>query len=158
VRAELARRIAAIAARAARTAAPRRPRVVSLEWIDPVMLGGTWMPELIALAGGEPVGAAAGEPAPTLAPERLAALAPDVVVVKPCGFSLPRALEERAVIERAVAACPGTPRVYVTDGNAYFNRPGPRLVESLEIMAACIDPGGFADLARAHAAAICRLA
>jgi iron complex transport system substrate-binding protein len=158
VRADLARRIAAIAARAARTAAPRRPRVVSLEWIDPVMLGGTWMPELIALAGGEPVGAAAGQPAPTLAPEGLAALAPDVVVVKPCGFSLPRALEERAVIERAVAACPGTPRVYVTDGNAYFNRPGPRLVESLEIMAACIDPGGFADLARAHAAAIYRLA
>jgi iron complex transport system substrate-binding protein len=158
VRAELARRIAAIAARAARTTDTRRPRVVSLEWIDPVMLGGTWMPELIALAGGEPVGAAAGEPAPTLAPEQLAALAPDVVVVKPCGFSLPRALAERAVIERAVAACPGPPRVYVTDGNAYFNRPGPRLVESLEIMAACIDPGGFADLARTHAAAICRLA
>ena len=158
VRAELAGRIAAIAARAARTAGARRPRVVSLEWIDPVMLGGTWMPELIALAGGEPVGAAAGEPAPTLAPGQLAALAPDVVVVKPCGFSLPRALEERAAIERAVAACPGPPRVYVTDGNAYFNRPGPRLVESLEIMAACIDPGGFADLAGAHAAAICRLA
>ena len=80
-------------------------------------------------------------------------------MVKPCGFSLPRALEERHLIEQCViAACPGRPRVYVTDGNAYFNRPGPRLVESLEIMAACVHPERFDDLQRAHAAAIARLA
>jgi iron complex transport system substrate-binding protein len=132
--------------------------VVSLEWIDPLMIGGTWMPELIELAGGQPVGATAGAPAPTIAPGALAALAPDVVVVKPCGFSLPRALAERDLIERCVAACPGAPRVYVTDGNAYFNRPGPRLVESLEIMAACIHPERFADLVRTHAPDIARLA
>ena len=157
VRAELAQRIAAIARRAAQV--PSRPRVVSLEWIDPLMIGGTWMPELIELAGGRPVGAAAGAPAPTVTPGELAALAPDVVVVKPCGFSLPRALEERHLIEQhVIAACPGRPRVYVTDGNAYFNRPGPRLVESLEIMAACVHPERFDDLQRAHAAAIARLA
>jgi iron complex transport system substrate-binding protein len=156
VRGELERRIAAIARRAAEVAA--RPRVVSLEWIDPLMIGGTWMPELIELAGGQPVGAAAGAAAPTIAPAQLAALAPDVVVIKPCGFSLPRALEERHLIERGVlAVCPGEPRIYVTDGNAYFNRPGPRLVESLEIMAACVHPERFADLAAAHAAAITRL-
>jgi iron complex transport system substrate-binding protein len=156
VRAGLEHRIAAIAQRAAQ--APSRPRVISLEWIDPVMLGGTWMPELIELAGGGPVGASAGAPAPTIAPGELAALAPDVVVVKPCGFSLPRALEERDLIERCVAACPTRPRVYVTDGNAYFNRPGPRLVESLEIMAACVHPDRFADLLRTHASAIAHLA
>lgn len=157
VRAELAQRIAAIARRAAQV--PSRPRVVSLEWIDPLMIGGTWMPELIELAGGRPVGATAGAPAPTVTPGELAALAPDVVVVKPCGFSLPRALEERHLIEQhVIAACPGRPRVYVTDGNAYFNRPGPRLVESLEIMAACVHPERFDDLQRAHAAAIARLA
>lgn len=156
VRAALDRRIAAIAGRAA--AAACRPRVVSLEWIDPLMLGGTWMPELIELAGGQPVGARAGAPAPTVTPAELAALAPDVVVVKPCGFSLPRALAERAVIEHhVIAACPGRPRVYVTDGNAFFNRPGPRLVESLEIMAACVHPERFDDLRRAHADAITRL-
>jgi iron complex transport system substrate-binding protein len=155
VRAELEQRIAAIAGRAAQVAS--RPRVVSLEWIDPLMIGGTWMPELIELAGGQPVGATAGAPAPTIAPAELAALAPDVVVVKPCGFSLPRALEERHLIEQAIAGCPGRPAVYVTDGNAYFNRPGPRLVESLEIMAACIHPDRFAELRRAHAAAIVRL-
>jgi iron complex transport system substrate-binding protein len=156
VRAELEQRIAAIARRAAQVAS--RPRVVSLEWIDPLMIGGTWMPELIELAGGLAAGATAGSPAPTIAPGELAALAPDVVVVKPCGFSLPRALEERQLIEQAIAACPGRPRVYVTDGNAYFNRPGPRLVESLEIMAACVHPDRFDDLGRAHAAAITRLA
>lgn len=156
VRAELEQRIAVIARRAATTS---RPRVVSLEWIDPMMIGGTWMPELIELAGGQPCGATPGAPAPTITPGDLAAIAPDVVVVKPCGFSLPRALEERHLIEQQViAACPGRPRVYVTDGNAYFNRPGPRLVESLEIMAACVHPDRFDDLQRAHAAAITRLA
>ncbi|HMG53355.1 MAG TPA: hypothetical protein VK601_07730, partial [Kofleriaceae bacterium] len=157
VRAELERRIADIARRAGPAAA--RPRVVSIEWIDPVMLGGTWMPELIELAGGQPIGAAAGRPAPTITPDDLAALAPDVVVIKPCGFALPRTLEERPVIERHVLApCAGRARVYATDGNAYFNRPGPRLVESLEIMAACIAPDRFADFARGHAAVITRLA
>ena len=158
VRAELERRIAEIARRADRPPAGR-PRVVSLEWIDPLMLGGTWMPELIELAGGQPIGAAAGRPAPTITPDDLAALAPDVVVIKPCGFALPRTLEERPVIERHVLApCAGRARVYATDGNAYFNRPGPRLVESLEIMAACIAPDRFADFARGHAAVITRLA
>jgi iron complex transport system substrate-binding protein len=157
VRQGLEQRVAAIAARAAQVAA--RPRVVSLEWIDPLMIGGTWMPELVELAGGEAVGATAGAPAPTITPAQLAALAPDVVLVKPCGFSLSRALEERELIERSViAACAGRPAVYVTDGNAYFNRSGPRLVESLEIMAACVHPERFADFARAHAGAIVRLA
>ena len=156
VRAQLERRIRAIARRAAQVAS--RPRVVSLEWIDPLMIGGTWMPELIELAGGIAAGATAGAPAPTIDPEALHALAPDVVLIKPCGFTLERALAERDVIARNVlaAVAPGT-RVYVTDGNAYFNRPGPRLVESLEIMAACVHPAAFADLAAAHAATIVEL-
>jgi len=151
VREELEQRIRAIAARAA----PTRPRVVSLEWIDPLMLGGTWMPELIELAGGIAVGAEAGAPAPTIDPARLAELRPDVVVVKPCGFSLDRALAERAILERDVLPAVGPrARVYVTDGNQFFNRPGPRLVESLEIMAACVDPERFADFAATHAGVI----
>jgi iron complex transport system substrate-binding protein len=156
IRAALWERIRTIAGRAAQTSV--RPRVVSLEWIDPLMLGGTWMPELIELAGGVAVGATAGQPAPTVEPRALAELCPDVVVVKPCGFSLERTLAERNVIERSVVEVVGAAaRVYVTDGNAFFNRPGPRLVESLEIMAACIHPEPFSDLAAIHADVIQRL-
>jgi iron complex transport system substrate-binding protein len=123
-----------------------------LEWLEPLMLGGTWMPELIELVGGEAVGAKAGEPAPTVA--GLRELRPEVIVAKPCGFSLPRALEEQDVLMRAVQGIDA--RVYVTDGNAFFNRPGPRIVESLEIMAACVHPELFEDFARKHAAVIHR--
>jgi iron complex transport system substrate-binding protein len=152
----LAERIRAIAGRAA--CASSRPRVVSLEWIDPIMLGGTWMPELIELAGGAAVGSAAGQPAPRAQPATRRDLRPDVVVVMPCGFSLERALAEREIIERSIIEALGSSvRVYVTDGNAFFNRPGPRLVESLEIMAACLHPEIFDDFGRKHAEVITRL-
>lgn len=154
---ELRRRLDAIGERA-RAVRPR-PRVVTVEWIDPIMLGGTWMPELIELAGGAPLGAAAGAPAPTVTPAGLAALRPEVVLVKPCGFSLARTLAERAVIETTIVGALAEPaRVYATDGNAFFNRPGPRLVESLEILAACVHPDVFTDLASKHAGVINRLA
>ena len=151
VRAECIERVNALAARAARTTT--KPRVVSVEWLEPIMLGGTWMPELIALAGGTPVGAKAGDLAPTVTAAELAALAPDVVLVKPCGFSVERTLKEREIVD-AIAAVVPRARVYVSDGNAFFNRPGPRLVESLEIMAACVHPDAFADLRDRHAASI----
>jgi iron complex transport system substrate-binding protein len=156
VRGALQRRIAAIAVRA--RSRPERPRVVTLEWLDPIMLGGTWMPDLVELAGGVAVGVTPGAPAPTITPSELRGLAPDVVLVKPCGFALDRTLSERALIDGCVLGhVGGATRVFASDGNAYFNRPGPRLVESLEIMAACIDPVGFADLAAAHARALVRL-
>jgi iron complex transport system substrate-binding protein len=131
---------------------PSRPRVVTVEWIEPVMLGGLWMPELIELAGGEPLGAAAGEPAPTVGPQVLARLAPEVVVVKPCGFTVERTLAELPVLTRTLpwAAWTGpgrTARVYVADGNAYFNRSGPRIVDSLELLAVLLHPGRFPDQA-----------
>jgi iron complex transport system substrate-binding protein len=141
-RTALEARIAALAARV--RGAVLRPRVLSVEWLEPLMLGGTWMPELIELAGGTPLGAAAGEHAPTVTAEQVRELAPDVVLVKPCGFTLERTLRERSVIERAlVPALPRGARVYVADGSAFFNRPGPRLVESLEILAACTHPERF---------------
>jgi len=87
------------------------------------------------------------------------ALAADVVLVKPCGFTLQRALGERELIERRLApAIAAGARIYVTDGNAFFNRPGPRLVESLEILAACVHPAMFGDFAAKHDAVIHRLA
>ena len=115
------------------------------------MLGGTWMPELIELAGGTAVGARAGEPAPTIEPSKLRELAPDVVLLKPCGFDLARTLAERPTFERLREHLPPAARVYVADGNAYFNRPGPLLVESLEILAACAHPSEFPEFVRKHA-------
>jgi iron complex transport system substrate-binding protein len=116
------------------------------------------MPELIELAGGVPTGVAAGAPAKAVSAAELASLAPEVVLVKPCGFSLERALRERGAIEAALAPLfAAGARAYASDGNAYFNRPGPRLVESLEILAACVHPEGFAGLADKHKAAICPL-
>jgi iron complex transport system substrate-binding protein len=151
VRATLQRRIDDIAARAPAS----RPRVVTLEWIEPMMIGGTWMPELVELAGGIAVGAHAGEPAPTIDEAMLRDARPDVIVIKPCGFTIERTMQERDLVERVARL--GEARVYVTDGNAFFNRPGPRLVESLEILAACVHPERFADFAAQHANAIVRL-
>lgn len=143
-------------------ATPSRPRVITVEWIEPVMLGGLWMPELIELAGGEPLGVAAGEPASTVGREELAGLAPDVVVVKPCGFTLTRTLHELPVLARTLPweawTAPGhQARVYVADGNAYFNRSGPRLVDSLELLATLVHPGRFPDQAARLADAAVRI-
>ena len=152
LRVELESRIAAIQERARQ--ARHRPRVVSIEWLEPVMLGGTWMPELIALAGGEALGALPGAPAPTITLSELARIAPDIVVVKPCGFDLTRTLRERALLDALLAAAGPRARLYATDGNAFFNRPGPRLVESLEILAACIHPELFPDFSQKHRAVL----
>jgi iron complex transport system substrate-binding protein len=133
-----------------------RRNVLTIEWIEPVMVGGTWMPELVELAGGRALVTKPGDHAPTLTPAQLAALgpAPDVVVIKPCGFPLDRTLQEADVLSALLAPqrWPAIARgeVWLADGNAFFNRPGPRIVDSLEIMAACVWPEVFGDLAKQH--------
>lgn len=138
---EYTARIEAISARVAGLA---RPRVLTIEWLEPAMIGGTWMPELVVLAGGEPLVTKPGDHAPTMADEALAALDPEVVLIKPCGFDIARTLAERPRVE-AIAAMFPRARTFVADGNAYFNRPGPRIVESLEIMAAAVHPEVFGE-------------
>jgi iron complex transport system substrate-binding protein len=158
--ASLRDRIDAIAARGSAIAGAR-PSVLAVEWIDPVMIAGMWMPELIALGGGRALVTAPGEHAPTLGREELRALDPDIVLVKPCGFPLERTLEELDTLQRLLpwdawrATREG--RVYCADGNAYFNRPGPRLVESLEIVAAAAHPAALRDLREKHDGAVVRL-
>jgi iron complex transport system substrate-binding protein len=150
----LAGRVDAIRLRAARA---ERPRVLTLEWLSPVMVGGLWMPELIELAGGTPLVTRPAEMAPTLTRAELEALDPDLVLVKPCGYDLARTAGEVTLLRDALPwerwANAGT-RVYLTDGNAFFNRSGPRLVESLEILAACVDAARFADFAERHAGVV----
>lgn len=120
------------------------PRVGFLEWIDPPFNGGHWTPELIALAGGHDVFAAAGQPSRTRSLAELAALAPDVVVIACCGFGIERAAADLPALvahpdwQRLPAVAAG--RVYLADGNHFFNRPGPRLVDSLEILARALHP------------------
>ena len=147
---ELRSRVARIAARA--RLAPR-PSLLAVEWLEPTMIAGLWMPELIDLAGGTPLVTHAGEHAPTLSASALAALEPDVVLIKPCGFPVRQTLEDLATLRQALpwgAWLRRPMRMALADGNAYFNRPGPRLVESLEIVAALLHPVEFPDFAGAH--------
>jgi iron complex transport system substrate-binding protein len=142
-------------------AAGSRPTVVSIEWLDPVMLGGTWMPELIVAAGGEPLGVAAGERAPTLDLAALRRLEPEVVVIKPCGYPVERTLAELDLLPRVLpwTAWPAVRagRVYVADGNAYFNRSGPRIVDSAELLAGCLHPARFTGHVGQYQEAVCRV-
>jgi iron complex transport system substrate-binding protein len=119
-------------------------RVAFIEWIDPPMSGGHWMPELIAIAGGVSVMGTVGANSPWIAWEQVAATDPDVIVVAPCGYGRAKAIEEMGPLA-GVPAWQGLRavrenRVFVADGNAYFNRPGPRLVESAEILAEICHP------------------
>ncbi len=146
-----------IARTAKRAEALARPRVLAVEWLDPVMVGGLWMPELIELAGGIPLVGVAGEKGVILPDaEGGADVDPDVVILKPCGYPLSQTLAEVDAIAALRARWPMA-RFYAADGNAYFNRSGPRLVESLEILAACLHPEAMADLALRHKDAFCAL-
>jgi iron complex transport system substrate-binding protein len=111
-----------------------RPRVAVVEWLAPPMLAGHWVPETIGAAGGEPVGPPAGSPSPYATWDEIRALKPDAVVVAPCGFDLPRTIEEALPLRDALRSL--APAVLLMDGNAYLNRPGPRLVEAAETIAA----------------------
>ena len=128
-------------------AVPERPRVAFIEWIEPLMAGGNWVPELIDLANGCDVLGKAGEHSDWITFEQLRDADPDVILVAPCGFDLERTIAEMPALVaqpdwsrlRAVR----DKRVYVADGNSYFNRPGPRLVESFEILAEVIHDGAL---------------
>lgn len=132
----------------AAAAAPlRKPRVLTIEWLAPAMAAGNWIPEMIGMAGGENLAGEPGRHSPWLATGELDALDPDVIAVFPCGFSLERT--ESEMRRPAEASGLGATRaalegsVFLADGNQFFNRPGPRLVESLEIFAEMLHPEKF---------------
>lgn len=145
VLAQLQARMQAIAERA--RAEARRPTMACIEWVDPLLAAGNWVPELVTLAGGENLFGSAGQHAPRLQWKELRRADPEVLVVMPCGYDLPRTRRD-AVLLSEHAEWPGlrtvqAGRVALTDGHQYFNRPGPRLVESLEILAEILHPGRF---------------
>jgi iron complex transport system substrate-binding protein len=124
-----------------------KPTVATIEWIEPLMTAGNWMPELVELAGGTSLFGEAGKHSPWLEWGDLIVRDPEVLLIAPCGFGIPRTRQELSLLEvrpgwKDLAAV-RSGRVYVADGNAYFHRPGPRLVESLEILAEILHPETF---------------
>ncbi|MGH8012219.1 MAG: cobalamin-binding protein, partial [Candidatus Binataceae bacterium] len=140
--ARLREHMAAIEARARQ--ADWRPRLAIIEWIEPLMTAGNWMPELVAMAGAANLFGAAGEHSVRMKFEELAAADPDIIIIAPCGFNMDRTATELWVLQHQ----PRWPRlkavrddrIFLVDGNQYFNRPGPRIVESLEILAQIVHP------------------
>ncbi len=130
-----------------------RPSVACLEWIEPLMVAGGWMPELIRIAGGEPVLVTEAERFRKVDWPALAAADPDVVIVMPCGFDTDRSILElqRLASGRQLRGLRATRegRCFVADGNAYFNRPGPRIADSAEILAGLLHPGTLGTTAAA---------
>jgi iron complex transport system substrate-binding protein len=131
----------------------QRPKVACIEWLSPVMVGGHWVPQMVEYAGGEDWLGDLGEPSKEIAWGDVLTYDPDILVCMPCGFDVSRALEEmHLMIEREgwedlKAVKNG--QVYVMNGTAYFNRPGPRIITGLEIMAQIIHPDYFKGLAPA---------
>lgn len=150
VRRELEERLGAV--RTAVTGA-ERPRVLALEWLDPPFLGGHWVPEMIELAGGEDVGGRPGQKSPQVQWEDLAGLDPNIVVAMPCGWYLEDS-RAQALAHRNQVDALGADRVFAVDAASTFSRPGPRLVDGVELLAHLFHPRrvqppagiGFAEL------------
>lgn len=123
------------------------PTVACIEWTDPLMAAANWIPQLVNLAGGQSLFSVTGQPSPHLQWENLLVSNPDIIIFMPCGFDLHRTRQEAQLFtqnsqwHKLHAAQTG--RIYITDGNSYFNRPGPRLVDSLEILSEILHPEIF---------------
>jgi iron complex transport system substrate-binding protein len=122
----------------------RPVRVAALEWLDPVFAAGHWTPQLIELAGGEDVLGLAGEPSEAVSWERVAEMGPEVVIAMPCGYDAPRAHEEALAHAERLRSL-GAARIVAVDASSYFSRPGPRLVDGLELLGALLHPSRFPD-------------
>jgi len=116
-----------------------RPRVAALEWLDPLFIAGHWTPQLIELAGGQDVLGLPGEHSISLPWETVAAEQPEIAIVMPCGYDAPRAHREALEYAEQLAAL-GAQRVVAVDASAYFSRPGPRLIDGLELLAHILHP------------------
>jgi iron complex transport system substrate-binding protein len=155
VRAGLEERLAAVGAAVA--GAPT-PRVIALEWLDPPFVGGHWMPEMVELAGGVDVAGPRGAKSPEVPWERLGTLEADLVVVMPCGWYLEESRAQAEEHRERIAAL-GASRVFAVDAASTYSRPGPRLVDGVELLAHLFHPDrveapagiGFVDLSAAIA-------
>ncbi|HEY8999848.1 MAG TPA: cobalamin-binding protein [Mucilaginibacter sp.] len=124
-----------------------KPTVACIEWLEPMMVSGNWVPELVNIAGGIPILAENGKHSPYVKWEDIQQQNPDIIIVMPCGFSIERTMKEVNLLLQL----PGFSEMkavkndclYIADGNQYFNRPGPRIVDFIEILAEIIHPKQF---------------
>jgi iron complex transport system substrate-binding protein len=125
----------------------RRPRVVCLEWFEPLYVAGHWVPEVVEVAGGDDVLGRAGEPSAKIVWQQVVEAQPDVLLLMPCGFDMRRTIREATPLRKLEGwsdlPAVKTGSVFALNGNAYFSRPGPRLVDGLEILARILHPGHF---------------
>lgn len=125
----------------------QKPRVACIEWLSPLMVAGNWTPELVEIAGGGAVLAEAGKHSPFVEFDAIREADPEVVIIMPCGFSIERTLQEIDLLFGlpgwSELAAVKNNRIYIADGNHYFNRSGPRIVDSIEILAEIIHPKQF---------------
>lgn len=124
-----------------------KPKVACIEWLSPLMIAGNWTPEIIEIAGGVPVLTEKGTHSAYVSFEEIQKEDPDIIVLMPCGFPVDRTLQEISIMLElpgwsALRAVQQN-RIYITDGNQYFNRSGPRITDSIEIMAEIINPKQF---------------
>ena len=143
--AALTQRLAEIRERT--SAIKTRPRVAAIEWLGPLMAGGNWMPELIEIAGGRSLFAQGGEHSTWLDWPALVEADPEVILLLPCGFTIPQTIADLDLLTQNPAwsklRAARSGEVYLIDGHHFFNRPGPRLVESAEIVAEILHPDHF---------------
>ena len=135
-----------------------RPRVVCIEWLSPLYVAGHWVPEMVQLAGGQDVLAQPGSPSRVVTWDEVLASAPDVLIVMPCGFSVERTQTELFQLlqqpnhwrlSQSLAQ-----RTFLVDASSYFSRPGPRLIDGIELLAAILHPSGHDHI---HESRACRL-
>lgn len=124
-----------------------KPTVACIEWLDPLMISGNWVPGLVDIAGGTPVLAQQGKHSPYVEWEDILQQDPDIIILMPCGFGIERTMREiNLILDRpgfSSLKAVKNDRFYIADGNHYFNRPGPRIVDSVEILAEIIRPKQF---------------
>jgi iron complex transport system substrate-binding protein len=149
-------RLEAVHARVQRIA--HRPRVVCIEWLSPLYVSGHWVPEMVQLAGGQDVLAQPGSSSRVVTWDDLLAAAPDILIVMPCGFSIERTRTELFQMLQQPGHWHLSPELaehtYLVDASSYFSRPGPRLIDGIELLAAILHPS---DHAHIHESMACRL-
>lgn len=142
---ELQTRIDAVATRTQTIANDQRPSTVLLEWIDPPFSAGHWSPELVSIAGGVEAIGVAGQRSTTTSWDEIVKANPEAMIIACCGFDVARTLQDLPILRSypgwSSLRCVQNERVHLVDGNAFFNRPGPRLIDSLEILANALHPG-----------------
>ncbi len=139
---ELKLRIEAVRDRTARSAS--QPRVACLEWFDPIYVAGHWVPEMVGIAGGNDILGTAGAPSVKIEWDAVIASRPEILILMPCGFDLERAVQESSLLKNRpgwqILPAVRDGRVFAVSGADYFSRPGPRLVDGLEILSQLIHP------------------